>query len=92
MENEIKRGEVWYLKFNDSVGFEESVGRPAVVVSSEEGLGTTPIIQVVYMTTTPKKGGSVVELFTPKKRSWALCNQIVSVDRSRFLSYLCTLN
>lgn len=94
MENEIKlqRGQVWYLRYNDSVGYEEAVGRPAVVVSSQEGLGTTPVIQLVYLTTTPRKISAAVELFTPRKRSWALCNQIVTIDRNRLTDLMCTLS
>lgn len=94
MNEEIKleRGQVIYLKFNDAVGSEEAVGRPGVVISSEQGIGTSPVVTVAYLTTAPKKIGIAVELFTPHKKCWAMCNQIATVDKSRIMGYMCKLS
>lgn len=90
MNDEIKlaRGQIWYLKFNDAVGSEEAVGRPAIIVSSYANVDTLDIVTVVYLTTKPKRGGTAVEINSSKARSWAMCNQIYTVDKSRLLSLM----
>ena len=94
MSEEIKyeRGQVWYVNFNNSVGFEEAVGRPAVVVSNYANVDSMKTLVMVWLTTTPKSGGTTVELFTPNKRSWAICGQISTVDKSRLLKLMCKLS
>lgn len=87
----VRRGQVWYLKYNDAIGFEEAVGRPAVVISTNAGIPSASTIIMAYMTTSPKNSGLAVEVFSTKKRSWVLCNQIISVDRRRIIDYLCDL-
>lgn len=83
---EIKRGQIWYVSFNDALGSEEAVGRPAVIVTSDMGLSSeTTVLNMVYMTRTPKKNSVSVELSKHAPKSWALCNQIVTVDTRRFL-------
>lgn len=88
---EVKRGEVYYLKFNDAVGAEMGVGRPVVVVSSDEGNETSPTITVCYLTK-QSKGKSVNEpVILKKAQSWVLCNQIFTVDKSRLMNPIQTL-
>lgn len=90
MNDEVKlaRGQIWYLKFNDAVGSEEAVGRPAIIVSAYASVDTLDIVTVVYLTRTPKKGGTVVEINSTKNKCWALCNQLYTVDKSRLLSIM----
>lgn len=82
---ELKRGQVWYVSYNDAIGSEESAGRPMVIVSSEEGLETSPVITGLFLTTRPKSGGYAVEVTCTARRSWVLCNQFVTADRKRLL-------
>lgn len=88
---EIRRGQVWYLKYNDAIGDEEAVGRPALIVSTNQGIPSATTLVMVYLTTSPRNSGLAVEVSSTKKRSWVLCNQFVSVDRRRLLDYLCDL-
>lgn len=87
----MKRGEVWYVGFDGGVGHEETVGRPAIIVSSQEGVDTSPVVNVVYTTTQPKHLGLTVELSSMNKRSWALCTNTTSVDKRRLRDRMCTL-
>lgn len=87
----MKRGEVYYLRFDDSIGHEIAAGRPVVVISSDKMLAKPTVVSVVYLTTSPKQFGNVVELYTPRKKSWALCDQIQSVDVSRLTDIMCIL-
>lgn len=89
---EIKRGDVYYIRFDDSYGSEEAVGRPAVVVSGDIGNRTSPIVNVLYMTTGPRTQSINVEVSSTKRRSWVLCDQIRTFDKTRFGDYMCTLS
>lgn len=91
-ENKIQRGQVWYITYNNNFGSEMAVGRPVVVVSSNEGNETSPLVTVAYMTTTPKYSDVAVEVYSTNKRSWVLCQQIVTLDKKKLDSYMCTLS
>lgn len=83
----IRRGQIWYISFNDSCGNEEGVGRHAVVVSSNEGMGFKKVLQVVYLTTKGNPSGLNIEVNSAGKRCIAICSQVTPVDKSRFLSF-----
>lgn len=87
----FKRGEVFYVRYDQSVGSEEAVGRPYIIISSDEGNESSPLLTVVPMTTSPRYTSTGVELTTPRRKSWALCNNIFSLDKSRFQDWMCTL-
>lgn len=89
----MKRGEVYYIKNSDSWGSELTNGRPGVIVTSDEGCASeSTVYQVVFLTTTPKRVKTAVKLATPRKQSWALCEQLFTVDQMRFGDYMCTLS
>lgn len=79
----MERGEVYYIRYDNTIGFEQAVGRPALVVSSEEGIKTSPVVQIVFLTTSPRETGICVEVNSLSRRSWAICNQLNTVDKSR---------
>ena len=55
MERQIKRGDVYYVRYDSGVGSEEAVGRPVIIVSSQEGIDSSPVLQVIYMSTNSNK-------------------------------------
>ena len=87
----FKRGEVFYVRYDQSVGSEEAVGRPYIIISSDERNDSSPLLTVIPMTTSYKHLGVGIELTTPRRKSWALCNNIISLDKSRFQDWMCTL-
>lgn len=91
MESNFKRGQVWYVRGDDSFGHEEAIGRPAVIISSEDGARTSPILQMAYLTTKPRHNSISVEITSSKRRSWVLCEQLVTVDKRRLCEKLCDL-
>lgn len=88
---EIKRGEIWYIGYTDTIGSEQTIGRPLIVLSSMEGCATNPTLNGVFLTTNPEKSvhGYAVELQSTRRKSWALTNQLVTVDRRRFKDKMC---
>lgn len=88
----VKRGDVYYVRFDKGFGSEIAAGRPVVVVSDESLDKHFPMITCVYMTKTNRsQDGFGIELTTPRQKSWALCNQIYSFDSGRLTEYMCTL-
>lgn len=87
----LKRGMVVYVNQSMAYGFEQATGRPGIIVSSEDVLEKSNTMNVVYLTTTNRSHMGAIELVTPKKRSWAKCNEVYCVDKSRVLSVMCEL-
>jgi mRNA interferase MazF len=92
MRNDVKRGEVYYVRFDRGVGHEMGYGRPVVIVSNDVANEFSPVVNVVAMTTTTKNNSTCVKLHTPNKSSWAVCNQIFTYDKSRLADYMCILS
>ena len=88
---EFRRGQVWYETYNNTMGSEMAVGRPVLIVSSDEGNTSSSVVTVLYMTTTPKNLGVTVEVYSTNKRSWVLCQQIVTIEKRRLQTYMCML-
>jgi competence protein ComEA len=88
---EIKRGDVFWIKDSYSVGSEERLRRPVVVVSSDKGNETSNTLLGVFLTTKPKWGAINVPLMINSKKNWVMCNQLGTFDRLRFEDYICTL-
>lgn len=81
---ELKRGQMWKVLFGEGVGSEMKVTRPGIIVSSDAGNAMSALVTVVYTTTTPKKGSITAEINSCSRlRSFALCNQIDTIDKSR---------
>ena len=87
--NEIKRGEIYYITFAPVVGSEQHGGRPGIVVSNNMNNAHSNTIEVVYLTTQPKKMLPTHTAITATGRdSVALCEQINTVDKSRVGLYI----
>ena len=80
----VKRGDIYFVVGGAAVGSEQSANRPAVVVSNDIGNRFAPIVEVVYLTTRKKVGlPTHVFIGSAPKPSVALCEQIVTVSKSR---------
>lgn len=82
-ERKMWRGEVYYVRYDNSVGSEEAVGRPVILVSSQKGLDTAPIVQCLYLTTVLRQVSCNVHINSLHRKSYALCNQLNTIDKSR---------
>ena len=93
---DIKRGDIYYVyRFPVQIGSEVVSGRPAIVVSNDSCNRNSDVVEVVYLTTQPKKEMPTHVLITSSKRpSIAMCEQITAIDVSRFGDYIgkCTPN
>lgn len=84
----MKRGEIYFIRPASTVGSEIAKGRPAVIVSNDALNATSEVVEVVFLTTQPKKElpshAHVEATGTP---STALCEQINTVSKSRVGDY-----
>lgn len=81
----INRGDIWYIGNGyPAVGSEQRPGRPAVVVSNQQNNRYGEVVEVIYLTTAPKRDlPTHVTIRSSGRVSTALCEQIstVSVER-----------
>ena len=84
----MKRGEIYYIRYDNSVGSEQSVGRPCLIVSSQKGIDTAPVVQCVFLSTQQKHGSHNILLTSINRRSYAVCNQLNTLDKSRFENFM----
>lgn len=52
---EIKRGDIWYVSKDNYTGCEQAAGPPAIIVSNKKNNACAEMVEVVYLTTQPKK-------------------------------------
>lgn len=85
---DIKRGDIWYVESGFTTGSEQRPGRPAVVVSNDKNNEYSSTIEVVYLTTQPKRDLPTHALITSMGRdSTAICEQVTTVAVERFGNY-----
>lgn len=89
-ENEIRRGEIFYIARGGATnGSEQFADRPAVVVSNDENNKHSGVIEVVYMTTQPKTDlPTHVTVRSTGRLSTVLCEQVSSVSTDRVNNYI----
>ena len=89
----MKRGEVWWVEFDPSVGSEVRKTRPAVIVSNDAANRNLSRVVVVPFTSSVERvypGEAVVTV--GRQQSKAMADQIMAADKSRLKEQLGTLS
>lgn len=86
---DIKRGDIWYIESGYATrGSEQRPGRPAVVVSNNGNNQHSTTVEVVYLTTQPKRDlPTHVVIRSTGQRSIALCEQVTTISTERIGDY-----
>lgn len=85
----MRRGDIYIVKNNrPTTGHEMAKSRPAVIVSADGLNATSSVVEVVYLTTQPKKElPTHASLNSTGRESTACCEQIDSVAVQRLGHY-----
>lgn len=80
----VKRGEVWWVDFNPSIGGEIQKTRPAVIVSNDFANEISNRVQVVPLTNNIGKCYPCeAYILVNNKKSKAMADQIMTVSKQR---------
>lgn len=80
----IKRGDIFYVASGHVTGSEQRAGRPAIVVSNDVNNEHSPTVEMVYLTTKPKRDSPThVRIKSLSRESTAICEQITTVAIER---------
>lgn len=91
----VKKGEIWNIEMGKttSSGTEIWANRPAIIVSNEAINTKAGFVNVVYLTTSPKRNMPYhIPVKSGDKNAIALCEQIFAVDKSRISFYVGSLS
>lgn len=86
---QILRGEIYYVYPAGSTGSEQSSGRHAIIVSNDKANLYSPVVEVVYLTTAEKKQlPTHCTITSSTKPSTAMCEQVHSIDVRRLGQFI----
>ena len=87
----IRRGDVYWVSVDGSIGGEIQTGRPAVIVSGDKANETISTVIVAFTTTQGNGHPSHVPVIVGGNRSKVKCDQIRTIAKERLSQFIGTL-
>lgn len=91
MEFDVKRGQIYLADLNPVMGSEQGGVRPVVVIQNDSGNKYSPTVIVAAITSREKRPiPTHARLYANvlPRNSYALLEQIRTIDKSRLISYI----
>jgi len=88
MKQPMRRGEVYWVNLDPTVGSEIKKTRPAVIISPEDMNQALPRVIIAPLTTTPQSLGCRPSTIFKRKRAHILLDQLRTVDKQRLISHM----
>lgn len=89
----MKRGEVWWVNFDPSVGGEIRKKRPAIIISNDSSNKFLNRVQVIPLTSRiDRVYPSEAVVMLDQQQSKAMADQLTTVSKKRFLNKLTQLS
>ena len=90
---QIQKGDIFYADLGDTVGSEQSGIRPVLIIQNDVGNTYSPTVIITPLTSKEKKMAQPTHVFIGKRfglteNSYALLEQIRTIDRTRLLEYV----
>lgn len=87
---EIKWGQIWYIREHETDDHIQKGIRPAIIVSNDIGNNHSPLVNVVPLTTNLNKKPlpTHCEIISGPRKSIALCEQVIPVNKKDLLNYV----
>lgn len=94
---ELKRGDIWLVSLDPTIGHEIKKSRPAVIIQNDLGNKYSPVTIVAPITSQNLETIYPIEVLLPKssgleKDSKILLNQIRAIDKCRLVKKLGKVN
>lgn len=87
----MRRGDVYFVKAGttNNSGYTVWAGRPAVIVSNDTINQSEHTVEIVFLTSSPKKDSEFhVQLWCRDRMATALCEQVTTLDASQLTEYV----
>lgn len=93
-ERIINRGDIFWIEqsqYRQCIGSTQAAGRPGIVVSNEVNNRFASTVEIVYLTTAPKKNlPTHCPINSSRKESIALCEQVQTISKEQIAEYVGT--
>ena len=87
----FERGEIYWVRVDGGWGSETGVGRPGLIITNDRANVATDCVTIAWMTTQPKDKPWDILTFATGKKSYVMCNNINTVDKTRLGKCIGTL-
>lgn len=87
----FERGEIYWVRVDGGWGSETGVGRPGLIITNDRVNVAVDCVTIAWMTTQPKDKPWDILTFATGKRSYVMCNNINTVDKTRLGKCIGTL-